>query len=186
MDMNKNTKAKIFPRRKAQVSFEFMISIMMGLFVVLTLLVLFSNKLHDVMEDNKSQQVDAILGIIDDEVTFAKGAMTGYTRTFELPVTIEGQNYSLNLTDGTVYISYLGQDYSRGFSHKVNGSICLAEVNETTRSFAVQRFATEVTLSPCPDCVPNFANCTWYDTRGTCDTLGDLKQECRDRYCLCE
>ncbi len=186
MDMNKT--AKGFFTTKAQVSFEFMLSIMIGLFVVLALLVLFSNKLHDVMEDNKSQQVDAILGIIDDEVTFAKGAMTGYTRTFELPTTIEGQNYSLNLTDGTIYISYLGKDYSRGFSHRVNGSICLAELNETTKSFAVQRFTSEVTLSTCPDCMPNFANCTWYDTRGTCNSeLGeDLARECQDRYCLCE
>lgn len=184
--MNKSAKAEIFSRTKAQVSFEFMISIMIGLFVVLSLLVLFSNKLHDVMEDNKSQQVDAILGIVDDEVTFAKGAMTGYTRTFELPVAIEGQNYSLNLTDGTIYISYLGKDYSRGFSHRVNGSICLAELNDTTRSFEVQRFATEVTLSTCSTCVPNFANCSWYDARGTCTKLGALVQECKDRYCLCE
>ena len=172
--------------QNAQVSFEFMLSMVMGLFVVLGLLVLFSNKLHDVMEDNKSQQVDAILGIIVDEVTFAKGAITGYTRTFEVPISIEAQNYSLNLTDGTVSISYLGKDYSKGFSHRVNGSICLAEINETTRTFEVERSATEVTLTTCPDCVPNFANCSWYDARGSCSELGDLAQECQDRYCLCE
>ena len=172
--------------QNAQVSFEFMLSMVMGLFVVLGLLVLFSNKLHDVMEDNKSQQVDAILGIIDDEVTFAKGAITGYTRTFDLPISIDGQNYTLNLTDGTVFISYLGKDYSKGFSHRVNGSLCLAEINETTRTFEVKRSATEVTLTTCPDCVPNFANCSWYDARESCSDLGDLVQECQDRYCLCE
>lgn len=177
---------KINKTIKAQVSFEFMISIVIGLFVVLTLLVLFSNKLHDVMQENKAQQIDAILGIIDDEVTFAKGAMIGYTRTFELPVTVEGLNYSLNLTDGIIFISYLGKDYSRGFSHKINGSICLAEVNETTRMFEVERSAVEVTLSTCPNCVPNFANCSWYDSRNVCDDLSySLVIECQQRYCLC-
>ncbi len=143
----------MYNKNKAQVSFEFLLSMVIGLFVVLGLLVLFANKLHDVMQESRNQQVDAVLGIIEDEVTFAKGAIPGYSRVFALPVTIEGQNYSLNFTSGTIAISYLGKDFTRGFSHKVNGSICLQEINETTRKFEVQRSATEVTLSACPDCL---------------------------------
>lgn len=185
--MNLNNMNNMNNAKKAQVSFEFMVSMVMGLLVVLALIVLFANKLNEVMQESKDQQIDVVLNILEDEVTFAKGAIAGYSRTFTLPTTVEGNNYSLNLTEGTLYISYFGRDYSRGFSHKVNGSVCLVEINDTTKFFQVERSATEVTLSTCPDCVPNFANCSWNDARDSCeDDLGDLVQECRDRYCLCQ
>jgi len=174
---------------KAQVSFEFMMSIVIGMLVVLALIVLFANKLHEVVQDSRAEQVDVVLGMIEDEVTFAKGAMTGYTRRFTLPVTIEGGNYSFNLTEGTIAISYEGKDYTRGFNHRVNGSLCLADLNESTRVFEVKRTAIEVTLSACPDCVPDFYNCSYYDARHLCYSpymTTDEINQCRNLYCLCE
>lgn len=175
--------------KSAQVSFEFMMSIVIGMVVVVALVALFANKLHDVVLESRDEQVNTILAIIDDEVTFAKGAITGYSRRFTLPISIEGQNFSINLTEGTLAISYLGKDFTQGFSHRVNGSLCLSALNETTRVFVVERSATEVTLSACPDCVPNFYNCSWYDARGSCDQLNEaadgLKEQCQERYCLC-
>lgn len=174
--------------KKSQVSFEFTLSIVIGMVVVLALAGIFANKLHDVMQDSKDQQVTALLDILDDEVTFAKGAQLGYARTFGLPITVEGENYSLNLTEGTIAISYLGKEYTRGFSFFLNGSLCLNALNESTGEFEVRRSATGVTLSSCPACVPNFYNCSWYDARNTCDDEldSDLQQQCQERYCLCE
>ncbi|MFA6888605.1 MAG: hypothetical protein WC254_03850, partial [Candidatus Woesearchaeota archaeon] len=158
---------------KAQVSFEFMMSMVIGMLVVLALIVMFANKLHEVVQDSRSEQIEIILSMIEDEVTFAKGAMTGYTRIFTLPVAIEGGNYSLNLTESTIAISYEGKEYTTGFNHRVNGSLCLTALNETTREFEVKRSATEVTLSACPDCVPNYYNCSYYDIRTLCSELSE-------------
>ena len=171
---------------KAQVSFELMVSIAIGMLVVLGLIVLFANKMNDVIQDSRDQKITAILDIVEEEVTFAKGALTGYSRHFTLPITVDGENYSLNLTDGTIAISYQGKDYVRGFSHRINGSLCLTSLNDTTRTFDVRKGTNTVTMSSCPDCIPNFYNCSWYDERGTCDTeLGDLAEQCEERYCLC-
>lgn len=170
---------------KAQVSFEFMVSIAIGMLVVLGLIVLFANKMNDVIQDSRDQQITAILDIVEEEVIFAKGALTGYSRQFTLPISVDGENYSLNLTDGTIAISYRGKDYTRGFSHRINGSICLVALNETTRTFDVRKGANTVTMSSCVGCVPNFYNCSWYDERGTCNELGDLADQCEERYCLC-
>lgn len=171
--------------KSAQVSFEFMMSIVIGMIVVVALIALFANKLHDVVLESRDEQVSTILAIINDEVTFAKGAIPGYSRRFMLPVTVDGGNYSINLTDGTVAISYIGKDFTKGFSHRVNGSLCLTALNETTRAFVVERSATEVTLSACPDCVPTFHTCDWHDERTMCSDLGDLEAQCEERYCLC-
>lgn len=172
---------------KAQVSFEFITSIAIGMLVVLALIVLFSNKLHDVVIDSRAEQVEAVLTMIDDEIVFAKGAIPGYTRRFTLPATIEGDNYSLNLTDGTIAISYTGKDFTRGFSYRVNGSLCLDVLNESTRVFEVKRTAAEVTLSSCPDCVPDFYDCDYYDERGQCDDFSDDEiSQCQKLYCLCD
>jgi len=172
---------------KAQVSFEFMMSIVIGMLAVLALIVLFSNKLHEVVVDSQSEQVEIILTMIEDEVTFAKGAMPGYTRRFSLPATVEGYNYSLNLTESTVAISFLGKDFTKGFSHRVNGSLCLAELNETTRIFEIKRTLTEVTLTSCPDCVPDFYDCDYYDENNLCSSLDfEAESQCQKVYCLCE
>ena len=170
---------------KAQVSFEFMVSIAIGMLVVLGLIVLFANKMNDVIQDSRDQQITAILDIVEEEVTFAKGALTGYSRHFTLPITVDGENYSLNLTDGTIAISYQGRDYTRGFSHRINGSLCLASLNDTTRTFDVRKGTNTVTMSSCPDCIPNFDSCYWYDEQGTCSDLGNLEEQCEERYCLC-
>lgn len=172
--------------KNAQVSFEFMMSIVIGMIVVVALVALFANKLHDVVVESRDEQVNTILAIIDDEVTFAKGAITGYSRRFTLPVSVEGENFSVNLTEGTIAISYLGKDFTQGFSHRVNGSLCLTALNETTRVFVVERSATEVTLSACPDCIPTFHTCDWYDERTMCSALGALEAQCEERYCLCD
>ncbi len=171
---------------KAQVSFEFMVSIAIGMLVVLGLIVLFANKMSEVIQDSREQQITAILDIIDEEVTFAKGALTGYSRQFTLPISVDGENYSLNLTDGTIAIVYQGRDYTRGFSHRINGSLCLVALNETTRTFAVRKGTNTVTLSSCPDCIPNFDSCYSYDEQGICGDVGDLAEQCRERYCLCK
>lgn len=171
---------------KAQVSFEFTMSIVIGMMVVFALVAIFANKLHEVMEESKEQQITALLDILDDEVAFAKGAQQGYARTFDLPITVDGENYSLNLTQGTIAISYLGKDFTRGFSFPLNGSLCLDTLNESTAEFEVRRSATGVTLSSCPECVPDFYNCSWHDARNSCDELAaDLEQQCEERYCLC-
>lgn len=172
--------------QKSQVSFEFMVSIAIGMLVVLGLIVLFANKMHDVIQESKEQQVTAILDIIDEEVTFAKGALTGYSRQFSLPVSIDGENYSLNLTDGTIAISYMGKDFTRGFSHKINGSLCLSVLNSSTSIFEVQKGTNTVTLSSCPDCIPDFDVCYKYDTEDRCDEIGDWVDQCAELYCLCQ
>ncbi len=173
---------------KAQVSFEFMMSIAIGMLVVLALIVLFSNKLHEVVIESRAEQVEVVLSMLEDEITFAKGAIPGYTRRFILPPTIEGDNYSLNLTDGTIAISYTGKDFTKGFSYRVYGSLCLEALNESTRVFEVRRTETEVTLSSCPDCVPDFYTCNDYDESGTCESelTFSEKNQCQELYCLCE
>jgi len=177
--------------QKAQISFEFTMSFVIGLLVVLALIAMFANKLNEVVNDARDEQVTALLDILDDEITFAKGTQAGYKRVFELPVAVEGENYSINLTEGTIAISYLSKDFTRGFNFQVNGSLCLTDLNESTRVFVVERGSASVTMHACPDCVPDFHNCYYYSEelddcgQGDIDITSDFTEQCQERYCLC-
>jgi hypothetical protein len=177
--------------KKAQVSFEFTLSIVLGMVIVVALMVLFANKLHEVMNDSQDEQVSTILEMLSDEVDFAKGSPAGYSRVFMLPQTVDGDSYSLNFTDAGIYsttiaASYHGKDYTLGFNYPVNVSLCLASLNVTTQYFEVRRSERDVIVNNCPDCVIDYDECFYYDyTLGDCSGLGDLEIECQERYCMC-
>jgi hypothetical protein len=176
-------------RKTGQVSFEFTLSMVIGMMVVVGLLAMFAGKLNDVMQETHDQQIMTILGMLSDEVDFAKGSPEGYTRVFALPVTVDGRNYSVNFTNATVFtttiaISSDGRDFTTGFNYPINTSICLEALNETTKYFEVRRTANEVVLNNCPDCEVDYDDCFYYDSINSCGSLGSLEEQC-GRYCLC-
>ncbi len=178
-------------QRNAQISFEFTFSMVIGMLVMVALLALFANKLNELMGESKSEQVDAVLTMLADEVDFAKGAQAGYRRQFTLPITIEGYNYSLNFSGTTIAISYVGKDYTKGFHYRVNTSMCLETLNSSTQNFEVRRTASEIIVNACPDCLPNYDDCMYYAEEGSgCENgealVADFSEQCRERYCLCK
>lgn len=173
--------------KNAQISFEFTFSMVIGMLVMVALLALFANKLNELVGESKGEQVDAVLTMLADEVDFAKGARAGYARVFTLPITINGENYSLNFSGTTIAIGYAEKEYTRGFHYSINTSLCLEALNETTHYFEVRRTASEIMMNACNDCVPDYYNCSYYDLRDTCDELeSTLQEQCQERYCLCE
>ncbi len=176
--------------KKGQISFEFTLSMVIGMLVVVALLAMFADKLHEVMRDNQDMEAETVLEMLAAEIDFAKGSPEGYTRTFVLPLTIQGEHYSLNFTNATVFattiaLSYQGRDFTTGFHYPVNTSICLEILNETTRAFEVRRTKTEIVLNNCPDCAKDYDDCFYYDSRDDCRSLGIYEKECKERYCLC-
>jgi uncharacterized protein (UPF0333 family) len=180
-----------YKKKKAQVSFEFTLSIVMGMIIVVALLAMFANKMHEVMNESQDDQVSTILEMLSDEIDFAKGSSPGYSRIFALPQTVDGDPYELNFTNATIYattiaISFHGKDFTTGFSYPVNVSLCLESLNETTQYFEVKRTGSDVILNNCPDCEIDYEECFYYHYEvGSCTSLGDLETQCEERYCLC-
>jgi len=171
---------------KAQISFEFIMSMVIGMMLLVALLAMFANKLHEITLESQDQQVTTLLEMLTGEIDFAKGAHTGYTRTFSLPMTIDGITYSLNFSGTTIAISYLGKDFTHGFSYPVNTSICLAALDEKTQVFEVKRTSNEIIMNNCPDCALDYYDCFYYEHRDLCSSLSsDEEQQCQDIYCLC-
>lgn len=172
---------------KAQISFEFIMSMVIGMMLVVALLAMFANKLHEITLESQDQQVTAILEMLADEIDFAKGAHPGYTRIFSLPMTIDGITYSLNFSGTTIAISYLDNDFTKGFSYPINTSVCLDALDEKTQVFEVKRTSTEIILNNCPDCVLDYYDCFYYENSDLCSSLSvDEEQQCQERYCLCQ
>lgn len=177
--------------RNAQISFEFTFSMVIGMLVMVALLALFANKLNELMGESKGEQVDAVLTMLAEEVDFAKGAHAGYSREFMLPITINGENYSLSFSGTTIAVGYAGKEYTRGFHYSINTSICLAALNSSTQRFEVRRTASEIIVNACPDCLPDYDDCTYYaEEGGGCENgeaiVSDFSMQCQERYCLCE
>jgi len=172
---------------KAQISFEFTMSIVIGMLVVVALLAMFANKLHEVVNESQDEQMTTVLEMLADEVDFAKGAQEGYSRRFSLPMTVDTDSFSLNFTGTTIASSYLGRDFTKGFKYSVNTSICLESLNSTTQVFEVTRTSNEVIVNVCPDCEMDYYDCFYYDFNSLC---GDLSSDevlgCQEVYCLCD
>ena len=135
--------------KKAQSSMEFML--LMG-FMFLTFnvfLLAIANKVIDVQNQKDMQLIDDVSYVIKSEIILAAGVGDNYSRTFEIPKTLKGVNYSIRLISsdemGTNYSELVLKYVNFTKNHEtvkilpknVNGSIYKGENNITKRNGSI-------------------------------------------------
>jgi len=94
--------------KKAQSSIE--VALLVG-FMLLTFnvfLLVIAHRMVDVQEQKDRQLIEDMSSVIGGEIEIAAGVEDGYSRTFEIPETLKGINYSVKLINSTV----MKTDYS--------------------------------------------------------------------------
>ena len=94
--------------KKAQSSIE--VALLIG-FMFLTFnifLLVIAQRMVDVQNQKDRQLIDDIGSVIEGEIELAAGVEDGYSRTFEIPRTLKGINYSVRLINS----STMGTNYS--------------------------------------------------------------------------
>ncbi|MGV8131317.1 MAG: hypothetical protein ACP5N7_04430 [Candidatus Pacearchaeota archaeon] len=90
---------------KGQSAIEFVIIIMVVLFLFVGLLYFIQGKIADSQNQAVSVAVNEIALTVQDEVNLAHNSANGYSRSFFLPLNLNGLDYTVQILEDSVYVS---------------------------------------------------------------------------------
>jgi len=112
--------------KKAQATIEFVILVGFLFFILLIFSALLNNRLVGIHQMNTQIKMKEVANLVITETTLAELVGDGYSRTFELPVTLEGMEYNVSIEDKQdLVISFLGYDYVFFLNQVVFGQVGL-------------------------------------------------------------
>ncbi len=89
---------------KAQSSAEFLIVTSFILFSFTVFVAIINQNMSQKMFENQDSRVREIASIVQEEINFASGSVTGYYREFRIPESIGQVDYEIKIIDSHVYI----------------------------------------------------------------------------------
>jgi uncharacterized protein (UPF0333 family) len=117
--------------KRAQISVEFILYI--GLTIVATTLFL-AYIAHNLLTEKRESDIAEMQNVaekIANEIYLATVVEDGYARTFEVPNTINGKAYFLNITNRTIILKTDKYEYNRFVDININGTIKKGQNNIT-------------------------------------------------------
>ena len=90
---------------KAQSAVELIGIVAFALFILISFLFIVQNRLSVDYNQDLSEEIDRVASMVVEEVSWAVRAGSGFSRSFVLPPSIYGQNYSLTLQEGGIYVN---------------------------------------------------------------------------------
>jgi hypothetical protein len=110
--------------KKSQSAVEF---IVLGTFMLLVVVAFFaftSSSAIDANEEGNRQTAEDIAELAYKEVEIAKAVNDGYIRLFNLPLTVSGGNYTINITDNIeLLVSFFNKEHLLFLPANVTGNI---------------------------------------------------------------
>lgn len=91
------------------------------IFVFIAFMAAASMKLTEVNEANARQQTEDMVEMIKSEISTAAAAEDGYARQFELPLQLNGAEYSMTLQSGSITLNS-GQSWP--INSQISGELC--------------------------------------------------------------
>ena len=94
--------------KKAQSSIEVALLVGFMFLVFNVFLLVIAQRMVDVQDQKDQALIGDMSSVIESEIVLAAGVEDGYSRTFEIPQTLKGINYSVKLINST----YMKTNYS--------------------------------------------------------------------------
>jgi hypothetical protein len=88
-------------RKKAQSSVEVALLVGFMFLVFNVFLLVIAQRMVEVQEQKDRQLIEDMSSVIESEILLASGVENGYERTFTIPKTLRGINYSIDLINST-------------------------------------------------------------------------------------
>lgn len=109
---------------KSQSALEFIVLTSFMLLVVLGLFAVTSTRMLEASEEGNRKTAEDIADYAYREIEIAKSVNDGYTRIFEMPQTVNGVNYSIQIVDNReIVVNYLGYEHVKFLPVNVTGNI---------------------------------------------------------------
>ena len=108
--------------KKAQSSVEFITLIGFAIAGFAILLMAFEGQMVNTERNIEFTRTEEVFNIIQEEIRFAYNSPYNYKRSFELPPSINNEDYTISFDDGVeVALTVKGNDYVYFLSHEVGG-----------------------------------------------------------------
>ncbi len=108
----------------AQSATEFIVLASFMLFVIVGFFAITTSNMLRAKEDSNMKVSQDIAEFVNNELEIAKSVNNGYKRNFTLPSTVNGIDYSINITDGReLTVNYIGYEHLIFLSANVTGNI---------------------------------------------------------------
>ena len=114
-------------KTNAQFAIEFIVLTSFMFLVFLGFLSVITSKLIESREKEVQQTAEDIATLVSNEIYIAKPLSDGYSRTFELPNKIKGNDYTIQIIDNrelvVEYPANSGDEYVLFLPEKVEGNV---------------------------------------------------------------
>ena len=108
----------------SQSAVEFIALASFMILVTLTLLAIISSSVIDAKEEGNRKTAVDIAEFVYKEIDTARPLSDGYIRTFSIPQTINGINYTVNITDNReLIVNYLDNEHVKFLPANISGNI---------------------------------------------------------------
>ena len=109
---------------KSQSAVEFIVLASFMLLAVVGFFAVTSSKVLEAKEEGNRKIAEDIADFAYHEIEIAKSVNDGYTRNFYMPETVNGVDYSINITDNReLIVNYLGHEHIRFLPSNATGNI---------------------------------------------------------------
>jgi hypothetical protein len=111
-------------KNNAQFGIEFivLISFMFVLFLGFTAVI--TSKIIEVKESKRQEIAEDIATLAKNEIDLARSATDGYSRTFNLPLKVDGNIYTIEIIDNReLVVKYLDREYVRFLAANIIGDL---------------------------------------------------------------
>lgn len=109
---------------KSQSAMEFIVLATFMLMVMLGFFAVTSSRFLEAKEEGNKKIAEDIANFAYREIDIAKSVNDGYIRTFSMPQTVNGVDYSISVIDNReIVVNYLGHEYVKFLPANVTGSV---------------------------------------------------------------
>lgn len=171
---------KCLKKTNSQFAIEFIMLIAFMFIVFLGFIAIISSKVLDAKENERQKIAEDIATLVKNEIDLARSVSEGYSRTFTLPYTIEGNSYTISIIDNReLVVNYLDKEYVTFLSEKICGDIYIPN-NEIDKENGFV----------CVNSNLGYTECQNAQDLGLCNSLEEdllpgTKCCCCSRYSLC-
>ena len=145
----RNQPMKIKMYLKSQSAIEFISLASFMLIVILGFFAITSSKTLEAKEEANKKTAEDIANFAYREIEIAKIVNDGYARTFVMPQTVNGINYSISIVDNReLTVNYLGYEYIKFLPANVTGNVTKGLILITKQSGVVFINSSRVQLPP--------------------------------------
>ena len=118
----------MFKKNNAQFAIEFIVLISFMFIIFLGFTAIVTSKIIEAKESKRQEIAEDIAALAKNEIDLARSVSDGYNRTFNLPLKVDGNTYTIEIIGNReLIVNYLDKEYVLFLKDNVAGNLNTGE-----------------------------------------------------------